>query len=82
MSDESDQVLSAFGFAIRTRRKELGWSQERLAEKACLHRTYVADIERGRRNLSLLNIIKLAAALRLAPAQLFSNQCQRGAADD
>ena len=48
-----------YGNAIKKRRSELGWSQEELAEVAQLHRTYIADIERGKRNLSLENIVKL-----------------------
>lgn len=47
-------------------------SQEALAERAGLHRTYVADIERGARNLSLANIEKLAKALQLSISDLFA----------
>ncbi len=62
-------IQQAFGEAIRARRTSLGLSQERLAELAGLHRTYVGDIERGERNVSLVNIERLAAALdiRIAP---------------
>lgn len=56
-------VLLRFGRAVRTRRVELDLSQEALAERAELHRTYVADIERGARNVSLVNVEKLARAL-------------------
>ena len=59
----SPDIKSQFGTAVRTRRKKLGISQEELAGRAGLHRTYVADIERGARNLSLANIEKLARAL-------------------
>lgn len=51
---------------------ELNLSQEALAERADLHRTYVADIERGVRNVSLLNIEKLARALEISLADLFA----------
>ena len=52
-----------FGQAVRKQRLKIGLSQEGLAEKANMHRTYVADIERGVRNVSLVNIEKLALAL-------------------
>ncbi len=51
------------GMCIRQRRNELGISQEELAHRAGLHRTYIGDIERGNRNVSLRNLIKLAKAL-------------------
>ena len=54
------------------RRYELKVSQEELAERAGLHRTYVGDIERGGRNVSLENIEKLAAALELSLSDLFA----------
>lgn len=66
-------VKRLYGNAVRRRRLELGWTQETLAEKAELHRTYVADVERGVRNISLENIIKLTHALELTLASFFSN---------
>lgn len=71
MGDEKELKLR-FGLAIRKRRQELNISQEELAERAALHRTYVGDIERGKRNVSLLNIAKLAKALNLSIADLFA----------
>jgi len=65
-------IQSRFGVAVKTRRKDLGYSQEELAERAGLHRTYVADVERGARNLSLLSIEKLALALELPIPALFA----------
>jgi transcriptional regulator with XRE-family HTH domain len=59
----AEQVLVAFGEALRRLRKQGGMSQEHLAELAGLHRTYIGSIERGERNLSLINIHRLAAAL-------------------
>ena len=52
---------------------EMNLSQEALAERADLHRTYVADIERGVRNVSLKNIEKLARALDLSIADMFGS---------
>jgi transcriptional regulator with XRE-family HTH domain len=48
----------------------LGWSQEKLAEKADLHWTYVGGIERGERNISLQNIVKIARALGVTSGRL------------
>ena len=63
-------ILTRFGQAVRKRRMEMNLSQETLAERADLHRTYVADIERGVRNVSLKNIEKLARALDLSISSL------------
>jgi transcriptional regulator with XRE-family HTH domain len=60
------------GEAIRKKRLQLGLSQERLAEKAGLHWTYIGGIERGERNVSLLNIVKIARALGATPSRLLT----------
>ncbi|EOX0307874.1 helix-turn-helix domain-containing protein [Escherichia coli] len=54
-------------------RIELKLSQEQVAERAQLDRTYVSSVERGQRNISLLNICKLAAALEVTPESLLAN---------
>ena len=64
------RALAAFGKAVRNRRLELGLSQEKLAELADLHRTYIADVERGSRNVGLLNVLGLASALDATPSKL------------
>jgi CheY-like chemotaxis protein/DNA-binding XRE family transcriptional regulator len=64
-------LKSLLGTAIRSKRNELGFSQEELADRAGLHRTYISDIERGARNLSLESIDKLAQALKVSIGTLF-----------
>ncbi|MDQ3153865.1 MAG: helix-turn-helix domain-containing protein [Actinomycetota bacterium] len=59
-----------FGERVRTRRQELGWSQEQLAEACGAHWTFIGQVERGRRNISLHNILKIAEGLQLDPAEL------------
>jgi transcriptional regulator with XRE-family HTH domain len=53
------------GDAIRKRRRALGLTQEQLAEKADLHWTYISGIERGRKNVSIVNLHQIAIALKL-----------------
>ena len=75
-----ERVLAAFGEAVRRLRSHAGISQELLAEKAGLHRTYVGSVERGERNLSLVNIHRLAAALGTdAPTLLAAAEASRQA---
>ena len=57
------QLLEAFGRRVRYLRMSLGVSQEALAERAGLHRTYIGAVERGEKNISLINIARLASAL-------------------
>ena len=65
-------IRKRFGEKIRTLRTARGLSQEALAEKAKLHRTYVGGIERGERNISLINIEKLAVALNVTVESIMS----------
>lgn len=61
---------SLFGQNLRRIRKARGLSQEKLADAAGLHRTYVGSVERGERNVSLDNIVALAVALAVAVEEL------------
>lgn len=58
------------GVKVRTVREKLGWSQETLAERTGLHRTYISGIERGARNPTLSVLLKLAAGLRVPAGEL------------
>ena len=60
---------------MRKRREDLGWSQMKLAEVAGLHFTYVSSVERGKRNISLNNIVRIASALRADPGELMHGLC-------
>ena len=60
-----------FGVRVRTLRNILGLSQEKLAERAGVHRTYIGMIERGEKNITLSNIEKIASALGVSIDTLF-----------
>jgi len=64
-------IRKSFGKRLRELRKQKGFSQEALADKASLHRTYIGAIERGEQNISLDNIGKVAKALGVQIADLF-----------
>lgn len=65
-------VKKHFGETVRRHRLAIGLSQEELADLAHLHRTYIGGVERGERNISLVNILKLARAMNVKPADLMS----------
>ena len=71
-----DDYLHSFGSAVKSLRASHGISQEQLAELAQLDRTYISDVERGRRNLGLRNIVALAHALGVEPASLLPSVTQ------
>jgi transcriptional regulator with XRE-family HTH domain len=68
--DSSMSILRIIGDNIRYHRRKLGISQEELGAIAGLDRTYVGSVERGERNVSALNIEKLAKALKIKPERL------------
>jgi transcriptional regulator with XRE-family HTH domain len=67
-----DNVRVLVGERIRTLRKERGWSQEELGEKADLHHTYVGAVERGEKNASIDTLDKIADALGMEIVDLFT----------
>ena len=66
----SPSILVKFGDRLRAKRNELGLSQEAFADKCGLDRTYISGIERGKRNVSLLNIEAIAKALDTTVSEL------------
>lgn len=66
-----DELLKVFGKHLKTIRKNLDLSQDALADKACLDRTYISGIERGKRNISLKALNSIAQALDKNLSQLF-----------
>ncbi|WP_058301495.1 helix-turn-helix domain-containing protein [Gorillibacterium timonense] len=65
-------ILKLVGHRVRDLRKERGWSQEALGEKGGFHYSYIGQIERGEKNVSLLNLVKIADALEVGVPQLFA----------
>lgn len=59
-----------FGQKVRELRLAKGFSQEALADEAGVHRTFMGSVERGERNISLENIVRISRALRVAPSEL------------
>ena len=67
----TEDVRVRFGRAVRRRRHKLGVSQEEFADMCGLDRTYVGGIERGERNPAIVNVEKIARALKISLAELF-----------
>ena len=68
----NDNILMTFGKAVRRLRSDRGISQEEFAELCGLHRTYISDVELGKRNVSLENIGRIAEALNMTLSELFA----------
>jgi transcriptional regulator with XRE-family HTH domain len=75
--DDAKEFLRAFGDAVRARRKERGLSQEAFADEIPLYRSYLADVERGARNLGLVNSLRIARALSVPLSQLLADTEER-----
>jgi transcriptional regulator with XRE-family HTH domain len=70
MPEPLSPATRTFGERVRTRREAQGLSQEALAAKSGVHWTFLGQVERGRRNLSLHNLLKVAKGLGVDPAEL------------
>jgi len=71
MQAEGKSELQSFGDSVRRKRKLLKVSQEDFAELCDLHRTYVGQVERGEKNISFINILRIAKAFKTKPSALF-----------
>lgn len=76
-----NEVKRNFGNTLRMLRNDKGFSQEYIAEKSGLHRTYISDVERGDRNLSLINICKICKVLEVEPSTFFCHM-EKGGGDN
>jgi transcriptional regulator with XRE-family HTH domain len=70
LSEAQEKALQSIGKAIRQRREEFGISQEELAGRSGINRTYIGDVERGERNVALVNIVVFAETLDLTASEL------------
>lgn len=68
-----DKDLVRFATRVRAERERLGISQEELADRAGLHRTYLGGVERGERNLGLINLFRIARALGVPASELLKS---------
>jgi transcriptional regulator with XRE-family HTH domain len=67
-----EDLLTRLGQRVRKLRKQRGWTQVVMAEKVGLDRSFIADVERGKRNISILNLDLIAKGLKLSLSQLLS----------
>jgi transcriptional regulator with XRE-family HTH domain len=70
MPEPLSDATRVLGERLRARRESLGLSQEALADRAGVHWTFLGQVERGQRNLSLHNLLKIAAGVGVDPAEL------------
>ena len=71
MKIDQNKAKKQLGSAIRKKRQEFGYSQEAFAHQCGVHRTYLGAVERGERNISLMNIVRVSNALNMKPSKLF-----------
>lgn len=71
-------IRAIVGRNIRRLREAREWSQEELAHRSGIHRTYISDVERGNRNISVVNIHRIALALDVPAARLLERDASGG----
>lgn len=69
---EYKNIKIQFGLSVKKQRLLKNISQEKFAEKVGLHRTYISEVERGTRNVSLINIVRIAEGLEMKTSELFA----------
>lgn len=70
---EHSRYLEQFGRAVRVERKALGYSQEAFADRVGLDRSYMGGVERGERNIALINMMRIVEALGMQPSGFFKH---------
>lgn len=70
----SEELQKLFGLNVRRVREERGWTQEELARRAGINRSYLGGVERGKRRVAMENIARIAQALGIFPDVLFRKQ--------
>ena len=73
MMRQPSEIHQMLGKSLRDLRLERRWTQEELADRAGVHPHYVSDIERGKRNVAIVNLTYLADALEMSAAELLAN---------
>ena len=76
MNIVDQNFLRSLGHRIRERREWHGWTQAELGERCALHRTFIGSVERGERNVSILNLRLIARILRVSLASLLTESSQ------
>jgi transcriptional regulator with XRE-family HTH domain len=69
---DDKKFLRQLGGRVREKRQARGWTQDQLGEKCSLHRTFIGSVERGERNVSILNLRLIAGVLRVSIAELLA----------
>jgi transcriptional regulator with XRE-family HTH domain len=70
MTLDDEEFFREIGYRLRARREEQGWTQAELARRCELHRAYIGFVERGERNVSLINLRRIAKVLRVRLSDL------------
>ncbi|MGI8586552.1 MAG: helix-turn-helix transcriptional regulator [Chloroflexia bacterium] len=78
LGHEQKLFLKRLGLRVRELRYARGWSQEELASQCGLHRTYVGAVERGERNISVLNLLRISSSLGVSVNELFPSGDGKG----